>query len=630
MKGCFPSTKRPISHSIVTLLMILFGYSRRCWSFVRPFCQQQHVRFLSQQVNPTLEWKGAAHSTSGFVSHVLVEEKGSTSFEQVSQVLTERKNANDTVTDLNALELMRLGAVWFLPFDAPRDPAKGIKPVRLFEDRELQPGDYLRVHHNPRRFPAVQKYDWSAFKSDVSSDKPGIIVARNTTMGWMVIDKPPNVPVHMTVDNSRENVASCLEEVLCSYVTTPQRLDQNTSGLLVVSTSKVFANYYADLLRHKTALQLELNQTQDTEHSRDYIHKKYRCLVCLREDDSRSILEAARELQQLRGSIVRHYLEPSIRAPKHFVAQTTDSTWLECLLRITGTSDVYALVGHGQELANNLWSCPAEDRPPSCQAVIELEIELLTGRTHQVRGQLSAMGFPIVGDTQYGGAIPKNAPLRSDIVDYQASAQLALQCCALEFADPDIVEKSDGTESMRRSRRWNSFYLDAAWWTPFLRAYDSNKEADGGSRMGATTNLTEENKLEQTISVSPVQTTKRPRPELLPPRVSLSKGANKYVLIRATHPLTDTVEWFVKSAAPSESGGPYHGNVAQDLREWIAAAGYTAEVTGGGRIDYNGAKALVYGFSYGFGKGDHAKAAELIQTFQPDIDATFDNTDGLY
>jgi len=29
------------------------------------------------------------------------------------------------------------------------------------------------------------------------------------------------------------------------------------------------------------------------------------------------------------------------------------------------------------------------------------------------------------------------------------------------------------------------------------------------------------------------------------------------------------------------------GNVAQALREWIEAAGYVVEVTGGGRIDYN-------------------------------------------
>lgn len=553
-----------------------------------------------------------------------MEEEGSTSAEQISRVLTERKHANDSVTELSALELMKLGAVWFLPSDAPRDPTKGIKPQRLFEDRELRPGDYLRIHHHPRRFLAVQKYEWSALKTDRSSsnNKPGIIVARNATKGWMVIDKPPNIPVHMTVDNCRENVASCLGEALSSYVTTPQRLDQNTSGLLVVSTSKLFANYFADLLRQKTASQLESNQTTENR-----IHKRYRCLVCLQEDTNRSILEAAQELQQLRGSIVRHYLEPSIRAPKHFAAQASDSTWLECFLRITSTSDIYALVGHGQSLAESLWSCPVEDRPSSCQTVMELEIELLTGRTHQIRGQLAAMGFPIVGDSQYGGAIPKSV---SGDVDYKDSAVMALQCCALEFVDPDIVEKKNGEETMKRSQRWNSFQLDEAWWTPLLHAYDRSKKESAGSAV-ATTSIEEDTRL-QTAIKTPLagDNTKLPRPELLPPRVSLSKGANKYVLIRATHPLSEKVEWFVKSAAPNECGGPYHGNVAQDLREWITAAGYTVEVTGGGRIDFDGSSALVYGFSYGFGKGDHAKAVALIREFQPNIVATFDNAEGLY
>jgi len=38
------------------------------------------------------------------------------------------------------------------------------------------------------------------------------------------------------------------------------------------------------------------------------------------------------------GEIVRHYLEESIRAPKVFARSPTldsESTWLECLLRIT-------------------------------------------------------------------------------------------------------------------------------------------------------------------------------------------------------------------------------------------------------------------------------------------------------
>lgn len=35
-----------------------------------------------------------------------------------------------------------------------------------------------------------------------------------------------------------------------------------------------------------------------------------------------------------------------------------------------------------------------------------LEIELETGRTHQIRVQASSHGFPVLGDTQYGSAVP--------------------------------------------------------------------------------------------------------------------------------------------------------------------------------------------------------------------------------
>jgi hypothetical protein len=65
----------------------------------------------------------------------------------------------------------------------------------------------------------------------------------------------------------------------------------------------------------------------------------------------------------------------------------------------------------------------------------------------------------------------------------------------------------------------------------------------------------------------------------------------------------------------------------------VQAAGYTVTVTGGGRIDYRPAQnlAVVYGFSYGFGKGDHALAASLISEWSDGkTEATYDNSEGLY
>lgn len=41
-----------------------------------------------------------------------------------------------------------------------------------------------------------------------------------------------------------------------------------------------------------------------------------------------------------------------------------------------------------------------------------LEIEIKTGRTHQIRVHVAAMGHPIAGDDVYGGRLPQSAPSR--------------------------------------------------------------------------------------------------------------------------------------------------------------------------------------------------------------------------
>lgn len=534
--------------------------------------------------NPTLDWKGSSHTTSSFASHVLIapEEAPVAVVDVVDRVLRDHRTLEASpTTDLSAAALIHLGSVWFLPASAPRDPAFGIKPVRLTAEdasKVLENGDYLRIHHDPRRFPAVHEYDWGCRRFSIGNDggeNRGVIVAEDADKGWLVVDKPAGVPVHMTVDNAQENIASCLlaaamqkqQQTITEqpdiYVATPQRLDQNTSGLLVVATSKNFAAYFAQLLRFKTAKLLEKNTNQD--ESIGGIHKLYRCLVCLMpppagdvltsSSSSWSVNAAAAELQSyvLTGKVMRHYLEPSIRAPKRFVLERpTERTddWPESLLKIRKASPVYALAGNeaGINLARSLWKNStnsiesSSSMPVNCQAVMELEIELLTGRTHQIRGQFAACYYPLVGDAQYGGA--------QAFCDQE---RLALQCCDLEFLDPDVIAKHDGTTNMTRSQRWNRFQLKTAWWTPLLEKYERESKAMAPEQ--ATTST-----MDVETASTATSTRKRPRPELLPPRVSLSPGKNKYVLVRAAHPATpEQIEWFVKSAAPSECGGPYHG-----------------------------------------------------------------------
>jgi 23S rRNA pseudouridine1911/1915/1917 synthase len=54
-----------------------------------------------------------------------------------------------------------------------------------------------------------------------------------------------------------------------------------------------------------------------------------------------------------------------------------------------------------------------------------VEVELLTGRTHQIRAQFSSRGCPLYGDRKYGGC-------RGD---------LALCACSLAFTHPLTGEK---------------------------------------------------------------------------------------------------------------------------------------------------------------------------------------------
>ena len=152
--------------------------------------------------------------------------------------------------------------------------------------------------------------------------------------------------------------------------------------------------------------------------------------------------------------------------------------------------------------------------PKQCIGIVEIEVELLTGRTHQIRGQLSAEGFPLVGDGFYGGAIPHTVFVpheckRNNIDDNKLhgnnryfiiksdydgedgkraedegqksnnypqsySEKLALQCCELLFLKPkakeeeiNSIERDSGALDERNDEhdQWNVFRLEEAWWS---------------------------------------------------------------------------------------------------------------------------------------------------------------------
>lgn len=182
---------------------------------------------------------------------------------------------------------------------------------------------------------------------------------------FLVFNKPSGVPVHATVDNMHENVIGFLQSKNRQALTT-HRLDVATSGLLVIAKTLAFQKLFNQVIAE--------NKTQ----------KIYRALS--------------------HGNPPKlgrwtHFMEPSPRAPKKVVREAKpdhlrcDLEVLESKLTLPGT--------------------------------VESRIQLLSGRTHQIRAQLSVEGSPVVGDVMYGSSLK-----------FTQSETICLQACELSFVLP--------------------------------------------------------------------------------------------------------------------------------------------------------------------------------------------------
>ncbi|MDZ4660473.1 MAG: RluA family pseudouridine synthase [Pseudomonadota bacterium] len=233
-----------------------------------------------------------------------------------------RENVN--LTESTAQFLMSMGAVY-------------INEIRTDGNPDLNPNDYLRIHHEPKRFPA-DKIEWK-----------NTVIFENSEL--LVIDKPYGIPVHATLDNNQENVLHCLSEVLKSPLLVTHRLDIGTSGLLVLAKN--------------VRAQRNINE--------QFAFKKVRKFY------SAVVFKSATKgvTNELALGFYTHYMKRDPRAPK-VLSREAQFNWKKCDLELV--------------------SCQ-----PVSDSLFRVEIELLTGRSHQIRAQFSLLGSPILGDIMYGG-----------------------------------------------------------------------------------------------------------------------------------------------------------------------------------------------------------------------------------
>ncbi len=78
-----------------------------------------------------------------------------------------------------------------------------------------------------------------------------------------------------------------------------------------------------------------------------------------------------------------------------------------------------------------------------------VSVKLLTGRTHQARVQLKALGSPIVGDRRYGGSL------------YMAAPHLALWAYKLAFTHPVSGEEMKFISLPPEEKPWTAFNVDS-------------------------------------------------------------------------------------------------------------------------------------------------------------------------
>jgi 23S rRNA pseudouridine1911/1915/1917 synthase len=168
--------------------------------------------------------------------------------------------------------------------------------------------------------------------------------------GLLVVYKPAGLPCISRVDNIKENLIAFVEKKFQIKTHITHRLDIPTSGLIVLATDKDSQSTFNKMLIHRQ------------------VQKFYQARV-----------EGAFN----KTGLIEHWMMPSDTSPK-ILSTVPQEGYLNCRLEIL-TCEYNA-----SENSTNI------------------KIELLTGRTHQIRAQMSALGHPLIGDLLYGAKDQNN------------------------------------------------------------------------------------------------------------------------------------------------------------------------------------------------------------------------------
>ncbi|KAJ7946266.1 RNA pseudouridine synthase 6 chloroplastic [Quillaja saponaria] len=217
-------------------------------------------------------------------------------------------------------------------------------------DQFVEVGTYLRVYVHPKRFPRCYEIDWNS----------RIIAVAES---YVVLDKPACTSVGGTTNNIEESCATFASRALglTTPLITTHQIDNCTEGCVVLARTKEYCSIFHGKIREKKVKKLYL----------------------------------ALAVAPVPTGVITHYMRPINRSPK-LISEDYVKGWHMCQLEViecrkvpwpsTVVQKKYCIEDCGWLKEGYAYEC---------------KINLLTGRTHQIRAQLAAYKAPLVGDSMY-------------------------------------------------------------------------------------------------------------------------------------------------------------------------------------------------------------------------------------
>jgi 23S rRNA-/tRNA-specific pseudouridylate synthase len=312
--------------------------------------------------------------------------------------------------------------------------------ARLFSDTVVEEHTYIRVHCSPKRFPIFHSIDWP---------RRVIAVGRD----YVILDKPAYLPVAPTVDNILESALSGAAKGIGAKdpLLITSRLDQATEGLIVLGTTTDFVQKFGKIIRGEGRNNADDDNDANTVESSITVYKKmYKALV---------------RVPPPLGIMTHHVKIKCRRQGTPFFTMILS----EESIKNEPKAQYCELIVQAVEKVD-LGPAAKERFDPGLDTGYEVLIELVTGRTHQIRAQLSAAGCPLLGDDLYTPLASPELRARLEegdptlvIVDdtgrrllAEADGPIGLQAFRLEIDDQKGVFGEEGKNVV--------FEAGTPWW----------------------------------------------------------------------------------------------------------------------------------------------------------------------